>query len=239
MTPKSIHILKLFSLIILGLSFSAQADYKPIEKHLKDATVINRARAPLYSELSNARSWPLSYELIAMENLALVMTNNLDIKARPYLEKGIGVFHDDLTDMIYTPKFSPTFVNNQAPVTKIKINVKIIIKSWIDLIDKDDLNTIYNEAVDLLDQGPLKETNQNCLTRHFVESIARSIMNLEKHNLKAKELSLNEPKKIIVSFLKLQVRTLIWAQSLDKRAFPIQRDNIPLFCQDVPLIPYK
>jgi len=233
------YIYFLATALVIGLANLIHAEELPIKKHMKDARIINRHRASLYSELSRGRSLPLSYELITMENLAQIGTANIDLEGKIYLENGIGLFKDDIIDMSLTPEFSPTFKNNDSPVVRIKVETKALRKKWLDLIKKDDLKAIYDEAVDLVDHGTLKETNQNCLTRHFVESVARSLMNMEGHRLKAKDSGLPDPKKLLLSFLKLQIRSLGWAQSLDKRAFPIQKDNIPLFCQDVPAIPYK
>lgn len=223
----------------MGLSFPSFAKTYPIRKHLKDATIINRERAPLYSKLSDKRSWPLSYELITMENLAQIVTNHLDYRVQPYLEKGIRIFEDELIDMSQTPKFSATFLDNDFPKRKINVDINAIQKKWLALVRKKEFNQIYIQAVDLLDHGDLKETNQNCLSRHFVESVARSLLTMQGHREKAEIEGLDDPQEIIVAFLKLQIQTLSWAHSLDKRAYPIQSDNIPLFCQDVPPIPYK
>lgn len=225
--------------LLLGHSPFTFGNELPIKKHMKDAKKINRERAPLYAKLSGGRSLPLSYELITMENLGQLATSNLDLKAKIYLDNGIGLFNDDLIDMSHTPIFSSTFKNNDYPTVRIKFDIKALKEKWLDLIKKDEVEYIYDEAVDLIEHSALKETNQNCLTRHFIESIARLLLNMEEHRTKAMIFGLEDPKPIILSFLKLQIRTLGWAQSLDNRAFHIQKENIPLFCQDVPPIPYK
>lgn len=213
--------------------------YLPIYKHLADATKINRERAPKYAELSDAKSLRLSQELIAMERVAIIGTLRLDYEAKKYLKNGIGVFHDDLIDMALAPKFSSRYPDNLAPREQIIYRTNTIRKKWKASIKQDDLQNIYDEAVNLLEVGELKETNQNCLTRHFVESIARSILNHEEHRSKALAMGLKDPKEMLLKFLKLQINSLTWMESLDKRAFKIQRENIPLFCNDVPAIPYR
>ncbi len=228
----------LLALICL-LSVEVKADFLPIRKHLTDATKINRARAPLYARQSNLKSLPLSYELITMENLAATITIKLDLKAKKYLSKGVGLFNDDLVDMALTPAYSQSFEHNNAPSSRINFDTSSVRKKWITFVNDQNLNQIFNEAVYLLESGELKDSNQNCLTRHFVESIARSVRNHEGHREKSEKLGLEDPKEILVSFLKMQINTLFWAQSLDRRAFDIQKQNIPLFCQDVPVIDYK
>jgi hypothetical protein len=229
---------KILPIILLMVSFPLFAEL-PINKHLRDATKLNILRTPLYGELTNQESVKLSYELIAMENLAILFTLKLDLLARPYLKAGINIFKDDLIDMSLTPKFLTHFEDNDAPVEHIKINMSSISKDWVLKVKNNELNEIYLEAVQLLDAGELQNKNQNCLSRHFVESIARSLLNLEGHRTKALELNMEDPIKLIKKFLKVQIRSLSWAHSLDRRAFQFQRENIPLFCQDVPLIPYK
>jgi hypothetical protein len=138
-----------------------------------------------------------------------------------------------------TPDFLPNFEDNLAPTHKIKIDTKSLTKKWIRKIKQDELHSVYQDAVILLNTGSLKEINQNCLTRHFIESIARSLRHYEGHREKAHLLGLDDPKNILLSFLKIQIRSLVWAQSLDKKAFDIQKMNVPLFCRDVPHVPYE
>ncbi len=228
----------LLALISL-LSVEVKADFLPIRKHLTDATKINRARAPLYARQTKMRSLPLSYELIAMENLAAAVTIKLDLKAKKYLSKGVGLFNDDLVDMALTPTYSQNYEQNNAPLVRVNFDTSTLRKKWIGYVEAQNLTQIYHEADHLLENGDLKDNNQNCLTRHFVESIARSVLNHEGHREKSEKLGLEDPKGILISFLKLQINSLFWAQSLDRRAFVIQKENIPLFCQDVPVIDYK
>ena len=210
-----------------------------IRKHLLDATRLNKERIFKYARLSKGASLGLSRELILMEELGLLATIKLDLKASKYIEKGVNVFKDDLVDMALTPDFSPYYQEISPPIEHQTISLNPIKKKWLKLIETDELNRIYEHTIELLDHGLLREKNQNCLTRHFVESIARSLLNLPIHQNKARELGLNDPKALIISFLKIQINSLTWAYSLDKRAFEIQKQNIPLFCQDVPPISYK
>lgn len=230
--------------IFLGLCLflSAQSLFArelPIRIHLRDATKLNHERTFKYAKLTDGKSYALSRELILMEELALLATLHLDLKATSYIEKGVHIFKDDLIDMALTPTFKEHFEDNLAPTEHIQLDIKKLEKSWLALIKKDQLDTLYNEAVDMLDHGNLKEKNQNCLARHFVESVARGLLNLETHREKAKNHDLEDPKSLALSFISIQIRSLSWAYSLDRRAFPIQKENIPLFCQDVPVIPYK
>lgn len=241
MRIRKIFIQAFIALSILGLlpNHAYSQNTLPIGKHLKDALKLNKKRAPLYAELTNGESLKLSYELMAMESLALLLVGHLDYAAKPYIEAGVGLFDEDLIDMKKTPEYLPHFEDNLAPTQKIEIETKLLMKKWIKKIKKDDLQALYQDAVLLLKIGDLKETNQNCLTRHFVESIARSLKNIEGHREKATSLGLEDPKEILISFLKIQVRSLPWAQSIDKKAFDIQKMNVPLFCRDVPHVPYE
>lgn len=228
----------LFSLLI-SFSYQTVAGSGPIDTHLREATKLNIKRAKYYARLSQGKSLPLSYELIFMEKLAKVVTDVMDHKAKVYRRAGLALFQDDLIDMKLTPEFSPTFGEVGPPIEKIRFDLNVIRHKMLDLLEEDNLSEIYKLSVELLEEGPLKETNQNCLTRHFVESIARSVFNHENTREKARDLGLDDPKHVLLKFLKTQIINTRWAYSLDKRAFAIQQDNIPLFCQDVPAIPYK
>lgn len=211
----------------------------PIKRHLSDASKINQERKPRYELLTEGKSKRLSNELILMEKLAFLITGQLDQSAKEYLDHGVMIFEHDLVDMKYTPSFKETFENNQRPTERINLDIKNLRKNWLSLIRNDELDTIYREAVLLLDQNELSATNQNCLTRHFVESIARFIKNIEEHQMHASSKNLADPKPLLVSFIKIQLHSLGWAYSLDKRAYAIQNNyGVPLFCQDVPVINY-
>lgn len=211
----------------------------PIRKHLIDATKLNHERIFEYAKLTNFKSYRLSRELILMEELALIYTIPLDLKAKKYIENGINIFQDDLVDMQETPSFLPNFENNNYPTERISLEMDSLRKKWLKNIKEDQLDIVYADALYLLDHAELSHLNQNCLSRHFVESIARSILNLPHYRQKSKVLGLEDPTELAVKFLKVQINSLNWAYSLDKRAFPIQKNNVPLFCRDVPAIPYK
>ncbi len=235
-----IKYLFLSILLLANVSFAKNSkETDAIKIHLKDATKINRARALPYAKLTKGKSIALSYELITMENLAMIYANFLDKKARPYVENGVQLFHADLVDMKLTPKFEGNFKNNEFPKERMAIDVKGLKRQWLLYLEDDQLEKLYLELVEILDEGRLSYKNQNCLTRHFVESIARGLHNLESHQILAAQKKLPDPKKLSLKFIKLQINSLSWAYSLDKRAFPIQQENVPIFCNDVPPISYK
>ncbi|MBY0415620.1 MAG: hypothetical protein K2Q18_15710 [Bdellovibrionales bacterium] len=217
----------------------AEASSLAIRTHLTEATQLNHDRAPLYAKLTSNKSLKLSQELILMENLAKVATLHLDLQTIDYTKNGVGLFHDDLVEMKLTPAFSETFPNEESPKTRVEIEIKNLKRRWLDLINNDELETVYQEAVNLLDEGALREKNQNCLTKHFVESIARGLMNYEGHLEKSRSSGLADPKAILLTFLKIQIHSLGWTKRLDRKAFPLQYKGVPIFCQDVPQIPYK
>lgn len=211
----------------------------PIKRHLVDATKINQERRPLYEALTNGESKRLSNELILMEKLALLIAGSLDQSAKEYIDHGVMIFEDDLVDMKYTPDFKERFENDQFPTSRISIDIKQLKKRWLKFIKAHDIDLLYQDTVSLLDEKELSHTNQNCLTRHFVESIARFSKNLETHKINAAKNNLPDPSPHLISFIKVQIRSLSWAYSLDKRAYELQNKyGVPLFCQDVPVIQY-
>ncbi len=211
----------------------------PIQKHLKDATKLNRERMYKYAILTDNESLTLSRELIIMEKLGILATMGLDSAAREYIKNGVPLFEAELTDMRLTPKFSNNFTASNPPTEYQSIKIADFTKLWSKQLKQKNYDELYSTLIDLLENGALKEINQNCLTRHFVESIARSLLLMPVHKNMAKALSLKSPESLSLKFIKLQIRSLKWANSLDKRAFAIQSRDIPIFCQDVPAILYK
>lgn len=241
---RKLFIILLFHFIAIealagGTKNTIFAPYLPIRKHLQDATKINLQRSPLYARLTNNRSLALSYELILMEKLALLATIDLDLKARQYLNNNIDLFHEDLVDMKYTPAFSDSFPAGEAPRERIELDIESYVSLWLKDLKNQRTDDIIQSTRDLLDQGELRVNNQNCLTRHFIESITRTLWLMDKHSTDSQKLGLKDSKELSLKFAKIQIMSLKWAYSLDKRAYAIQKAGVPLFCQDVPPIAYK
>ncbi len=212
---------------------------RPIRHHLKEAVKINLDRFSRYSEISDGDSIKISSELIFYERVAPFLTKSLEKKARAYHAHNIGIFHEDMIDMALTPAFRGYFSPAEIPGDHISIPMKEFSDKWRDLLKNEKSDELYQSIVFELDEGLLKDKNQNCLSRHFTESIARSLMLLKKYQKAAVEANLPDPKNLMSEFIIYQIASLKWTYKLDSRAYPLQKKGIAIICDDVPVIPYK
>jgi hypothetical protein len=81
------------------------------------------------------------------------------------------------------------------------------------------------------------EPQFNCLTRHFLESIARAAALAPKQNALARA-KLGVPSlEISRQFILSHLAVLKIARQIDAMAAPLQSAGVPIVCQDVPPIP--
>jgi hypothetical protein len=155
-----------------------------------------------------------------------------------YQEKGIALLCDELADMKDLPDFQNSLPENLRPTIFHRYNSKLINSKLKASLQINDLKKAYDDvASDLYELESFP--NQLCMTRHILESIARTLLQTDKHRKKARNLELPDPINTVKKFISLQRKTLGLAHNLDKKAFPLQRDGILLFCQDVPAIFWK
>jgi hypothetical protein len=231
-----------FALFILA-SFSSQAEglehcYKAIHKHVSEAIAHNLKLDPTYSELSEGRSHILSMTLVFYERLSIFAVKNIERESLVYQKKGIALLCDELADMKNLPDFQNNLPVNLRPTLFHSYNSKVINSKLKLSLQNDDLKKAYDDvASDLYELESFP--NQLCMTRHILESIGRTLLLADEHREKAKKLGLPDPISTIKKFISLQRNTLGLAHNLDEKAFPLQRDGILLFCQDVPAISWK
>ena len=107
------------------------------------------------------------------------------------------------------------------------------------LLRKDQVEEAYNLSVTLV---KLFEVNKqyNCLQRHFLESIARTLNHSIKNYIPALKNSKDKKKymKFLRNYLDKQFLSVKWSRFFDKRAGKYQQKGLKLFCQDIPHIPY-
>ncbi len=68
-----------------------------------------------------------------------------------------------------------------------------------------------------------------CVTRHFLESIARASYYAQNYN--------QEQRVISNLYIKMQIFGMRAASVLDEKAAPLQEKGIAILCQDIPKIP--
>lgn len=232
---------RILSLIFLFCIFASNlkaSETACLGKHIRDAIKINNERQLLYKQQSTKAS-RLFKKLIALEWLMLLPSDFFDVRALKYNKKGHGLFCHDLVSMENIPPFSG---KGKAP------------KDNFIPISNEKINSLKDSLYRALDQGALKFgqalafhlglLNQHakeyqCLTRHFLESMARTTSLWEKHRNEAEARDLPSPDRLIESYLKNHILALGFMANLDREAGPIQKEGLAIFCQDVPPIPWQ
>ncbi len=75
------------------------------------------------------------------------------------------------------------------------------------------------------------------MTRHTFESFLRSSNLAQNHILKAKKLGVKSPMSFCLQNLKAHLLAIDFCLLLDRIAFSVQKDGIPIVGNDVPHIP--
>jgi hypothetical protein len=230
-------IVLIFILLSLG---SAQAFecVKPITTHLNEAIAHNKKVAKIYSKLTDRESEKLSYTLITLEHISKIISSGVEREAEIYQKNNIPVLCEEIPSMSGMPAFQEQLPVEIRPQTFFNFDRKTLSKELIKLMDKNQ----FEEAYDLvsLDLNKLESApNQQCLTRHFLESIALTLKLSSAHRDQAEAAGLPDPINVIKKYVDLQRRALFLTANLDKQAFPFQKEGLLIFCQDVPAIQWK
>lgn len=212
--------------------------FKAINKHITEAIEHNKEVGKLYSNLSDGESERLSFALITSERISRLLIKNIEKESRIYQENGIPLLCDELAHMKDVPAFRESLPENLRPQKLLKYDYKALSKILKNKMKDNLLDEAY-EAVSLDLYKLEEEPYQQCMTRHFLESIARTIKLSTVHRNEALKLGLPDPINVIKKFIKLQRSGLFLTHYLDNQAFPLQQKGLLIYCQDVPPIDWK
>jgi hypothetical protein len=235
--------MKIWLLFSLFINFLHAQDelpecYHAISKHIKEAIHHNSEVLPYYNNLSSGRSEIISRSLIGLEYYSILQVKKVEEEALTYQQNGIAILCDEIADMKDLAPFRNNFLENVAVKKFQSFSVSDLVDSLKLSINNDDFNSAYETIQNKLTQLE-KSPHQLCLSRHLLESLARTIILADNHRLQAMNKNLPDPKELIKKFLLLQLRGLRFTYQLDREAFPMNLEGIPLFCQDVPVIEWK
>jgi len=228
---------------ISGFSCELNRDQRhPITQHVQSAIKLNQERKQLYQKYFGNQAKRVFKRLILIEKLMLPPSWYFDSRAKDYLCGGVPIFSDDLVDVGLTPEFSHERILPQVDEEiyskeQIKNRIKQL-KSKVKKIKSKNLplEDLIAEVKQLIIDSK-KDIHHNCLVRHFLESIHLGLYNLPQHRLKAKSLGMRDPLDLGLDFALVQINALKFMNDLDRMADPLQKEGIPIFCQDIPPIP--
>lgn len=210
------------------------------QQHLQEAIVINSARKPLYSALTNGASEKLSDQLVQSEQLGVTLAKSVDDKARPYQDAGVSIVCDDFVSMSLVPAFKESFETPPPPLSEFKkvdgVALKASLKSAYESGGFAQLATELASQSATLSATP----SYNCMTRHLIDSLLRIATYAPVHDQHAAQAGLGSTLPLSEEMFNLHLLTVDQATQLDADAAPIQASGVPFLCQDVPSIePYQ
>jgi hypothetical protein len=207
----------------------------PFEHHLREALEINRARLSLYARLSGGRSVGISRRLIRSEQLLLPVAWWFDRRAEPYHRAGVRLLHDVFVAMSDAPA-APTSpgppCRRDAPppssaALRRSVGAGYVRGGWGGAAAEAD-----RALVRLQDSR-----GADCMLRHLLESVRRIAEVAPAAAEASAHLGLPSPARLLNQLFRLHLWGLAPAARLDRDAYPLQREGIPILCADVPPIP--
>lgn len=211
---------------------------RPITQHLDEAIAHNKNMVQTYADLSDGRSKKISYTLINLERLSKLIVSGVESEADIYHKRNIPLLCEEIPSMHELPEFQARLPEELRPQFFFQYDRKTLSHSLKKLMKKNRFNEAYelvSKDLTKLEEAP----NQQCMTRHFLESIAITLKLADSHRLEAQAAGLPDPLNLIKKYIELQRQALLLTAYLDKQAFPFQKDGLLIFCQDVPAINWR
>lgn len=209
------------------------------EEHLKDAIKRNQTRKsfynnPEYSKKVRKRAKFIANSLIFAEKLSLITAKKYDRKAEYFQRNGLTILCDELIDIndIRRP-LSFKEPEGDQPKSFIPSKGKILKRKIKKALKKNDLAAIIeivNHKLDELEKRP----DYNCLMRNDLRTILFIAQRAGHHEAVAKEKGIKSPMGLSLALIKKMSVALPFIDFFDKKAFPLQKEGIPIICQDFP-----
>tara|TARA_R110000868_G_scaffold117600_17_gene312673 strand:- start:22233 stop:22919 length:687 start_codon:yes stop_codon:yes gene_type:complete len=203
--------------------------------HLKEAMNLNRERRELYRVDGNRDAANVMNKLILLEKVMLPFTYSLDRSVRQLQATGMGMWCDDLVSMQTVPAYQ---ASAEAPAHEYRAPNAKTLKSLKRKMKKFEINQseeLYLQISQLISID-LADHHYNCLTRHFLESAAKSLAaTRERLDIVPGELK-SDLERATKKLIKQLAMSLRFAQSIDQSAAPIQARGVPVLCQEMPPI---
>ncbi|HYW10758.1 MAG TPA: hypothetical protein VE871_02345 [Longimicrobium sp.] len=216
----------------------AAPERRCMERHLREAAAINKARMPLYDSLTGGRSRGISRRLIWTERLGVVAAWYVDFRARRFQRAGIRIVCDDFVPMAHTPAFQPRAAHPPPPLADFVRADASGIRREVEWAQRRGgwaaASAVLEREIEALAMTPA----YHCMLRHLLESALRVSNHAPRYVAEADARGLSaSPEDLSRALLDLHLIALRDAAKLDVRAAPLQADGIPILCQDVPPIP--
>ena len=204
-----------------------------ISRHIHEAIALNHERLPLYAAVSEGRSRAISYSLLNLEKLVLATLPLIERPAEKYQEQGIPLFCLDVVPMSDTPQFMERVEAPErafVPFNGLALSLSLAQAGVMQ--NKQQLEQRLERALETLNENK----NFNCMTRHLLESILRSVRLTPVYQQMSAEKGLRDPGYLLRILINTQISALGLASHLDAQAAELNAEGIPVICNDLPHI---
>ncbi len=225
-------IIRFIAIVFLFLGTLERGQAKTcFTHHIQESIKINQESSKFYRELTDGKSDKVLKKLITGEKASLKIAKSIDKKVQTYHQQGIDLLCQEFKDMI---PFEPSLKDPRVPnIDPLSLQYFSFYKKINQAIKTNDENIIRTEALKVLielHQSP----PYHCFTRHIVESIYRFAYYVPIRKKQSEDKNLKDPTKILIQVMKLQLLALPFAQYIDKLSIPIQKQGIPMLCNELP-----
>jgi len=225
---------KIFFLLIFT-SFPNISLAECLREHLHEAQILNQYRKPLYSKLTKGESEKISNLMIQHEKFARYATVVLLPFAKYFRSRGIPILCEEFISMKLAPKFQ--IITSEQPISE---EYKSPDTKALEERLKKSLSQSFTKLGEQTEKElkVFKDSSFNCMTKHILESIARSAYLSKKYVVAAKKKDLFfSPSSFLHFALKTQIESINQIKDVDIWSAPIQKKGIAIICNDVPHVP--
>lgn len=209
----------------------------PFTAHMREAIALNQERLPLYAQLTNGVSLPISRRLIRAEQLAIPIALWFDRAAMPYEARGIPLLSDAFVSMERAPAFAASPPLPPAPPRLLAPREAWQLGRSVTRAYRQrgwgEAALVLDAALDAMADAPCYA----CMVRHLLESALRVALLAPHHAAQAEQHGLRGTAGLSWRLVWLHLMALSQAAALDQQAAPLQARGVPIVCQDVPRVP--
>ena len=198
---------------------------------------MNNKRAQLYKKDVGEEAYRAVKRLMFWEKIMKPFTYLVDLRSKKFRKKGLPLFCEDTVPMAATPSYRSHF-SVQIPDQGKVPEIKTIKRELKNAYKRGSFQALYTYTVKYIHLFENNRPQSMCLTRHFLESIARSAKLADPLIKQANSADRLVLTKRIWGWIKLQLFGLGTMNSLDQIAQPLNNKGVAVYCNDVPVIPY-
>ncbi len=230
-------VLSTFLLIVIVLNTGCR-NIDGFEQHLRDAIDIYKERGELYSAVTDGKSKNIFSQLIVSEMALLPVARLYDLRAIPFIDKGIPIIKNDFVSMEGNKGFEYPFIPAFLMTEALEDDAQAVLDELLS-VDKQNMMSIAQASFIALNKiHQLEEANQVYfpMTKHFLESLGFGAL----HGIYYQCQSEGETFKLASDFAKLQLLAIKFGKSinLDKRANVLHQQGVGILVNDLPDIPF-